>query len=508
MAGGAPGARSVRLRRAAVVNFLTLSIRNLFTLLYAVVVARALGVNDYAALGVTVSIAFALTAPTIVWVYWAQRAAARGVPGALETWTLLTAAYTAAALAAVAFTAALVAGDLVGPWEAAAGAALFTASTAAYIHATNMAVAAAPGLIGPVAAAESGLRLALASALALAGALDYSTAVAVHAAGQALGATALAAAALRGSVRGRPSLSLARAWLRLYRVPLARGVEVAVSRAHRGILAAVGPGGLAVAYANIAYSIVMSSVQALSGISAPLYARLLAGAGSPARQALETLRLAILAGGALVALAAALARPIASLYNPAYQHAWPLVPLAALAALVAGVAGALERAATGTSREDETHDPSRVERSPLGILARARLAATTAATAAATALAAATRDPLAAAASFTAALLAANAAAAFAAYKLLPHRQLPKREAAAAAAASLAAAAEARLAGAQDTLVRDLPADAAPLALHAAAALAAYTLTFLAISPWARRLTLNSITSLRRRLSNPLQAFT
>lgn len=88
----------VRLRFAAIVNIAYALFRVLAGLLFTVIVARSVAVQDLALYGVALSLASMIGSLVGFWGFWASRAAARGVAEAAPTGFMLTLVYAAVSI--------------------------------------------------------------------------------------------------------------------------------------------------------------------------------------------------------------------------------------------------------------------------------------------------------------------------------------------------------------------------------------------------------------------------
>lgn len=493
-------AGEVRLRYSTIVNYLSMIYRLAASVGFTVVIARKLSPHDFGVWGITLSTTLMLANLWGLIDFWMRRDIARGDPDALPAGTSAAAVY--AAVAAAAHVGLGWAQSAIFGWPFGAFLASVPMTVAAVM---DKYLSSAVSMVKPEGVGYKNLVLdtvRLAAALAaiyVIGRVVYTPIIAYilgFASSSAVSLTILLRLGMRPRLGG---LARVREWVRAAYIPLANVVRLSALSGARAVASWATGSELSVAYLNVGLSSQTAIVRASIQSTPALYARLLRGRGG--EDVSEVLRLFILMTGFMAASFIVLSKTIASLYNPLYVGAWPIVVLITLFGVTEGLANILTVSAWGSVRSERlTWDELR--HTPLFRVTYARLGALAASLLAGSALArAAVPDYLGAAAYFAAPLLAGSAAYVIWVGAHVRHSlgfRIPWREVAAGVTASTSAAAYYALSGVSGLIIESFWSAIPALLLHGGVALGIYAAAWYALSPWFRWLVRASLSYLAR----------
>jgi len=326
------------------VLYASLIIRILAGLGFMVIAARRLDTLEFAALGIIIAITFMLSHATNMWAFWVQRAAARrdehdgprAAAPVVVTGLAVTLAYAPIGLLAY-LAASIVESALLGvdPWLLAL-AAPYTGLSIIHYYLRMVNNTLIPRLVALEAAVYDVTRLAGAYLLLVARPMGLRGAILALTAG--VGAALILVIlwhALHGYLSGRPDWGLARAWLSRWRPPLLYTLTGLLRAAARPFLSWTTRSSLAVAYLNVGLSGQTVLVRATGTVTSVAYALSLRRPGS--REVGIPVTLYFLIVGGMMSLYIGLARPVATLYNPVYEDAAPVVAGMAVFAFLFGL---------------------------------------------------------------------------------------------------------------------------------------------------------------------------
>ncbi len=320
------GLSSIRLRYSSIVNYAAMLYRLLIAVGFVIIVARRLPVEEFGLWGVILSISAMLAVPVSLWGWWSQRMHARGVKEAFGTGLWLTIGYVVPA-SALYLALALVEEKVVG-WglgymvEALPLLALLILDT----YLGMMAGVVRPELLGYKGFLYETTRILVAYLLVVM--LGFRLDGAIYAVESALllGVSfMLASLAKLGSLNLSFSRSLASSWIRGLVVPGISTLQRFLKEGVRTVLSWTTGSEVPVAYLSIGLASEAPLLRASGAITPALYARSLRGGGGWDLE--ESLKLYLAFTGYMLASFIMLAKPLVSLYNPAYLKAYLVVPL-------------------------------------------------------------------------------------------------------------------------------------------------------------------------------------
>jgi len=341
------------------VLYLSFIIRLIAGLGFMVIAGRRLGPIEFAALGIIIAVVAMLGQATYLWAFWAQRAAARedehGGPRMaapiVVTGLALTLAYVPLG-ALIYLLVSIVESALLGldAWllaYAAPYAALEIIHN--YFRAVNNTLA--PRILAIELAVYDSARLVSAYTLLVVAPMGLRGAILALTLGTVLAVGFIVLwYARNGYLSGRPQWALAREWLSAWRAPLLYTLTGLLRSLARPFLSWTTRSGLAVAYLNVGVSGQTVLLRATNTVTSVAYALSLRRPGT--REVGIPLTLYFLIVGSITSLYIGLARPVATLYNPAYEEAAPVVAGMAVFAFLYGLAFLLRQILIGHYRGD------------------------------------------------------------------------------------------------------------------------------------------------------------
>ncbi len=294
--------------------------RSILALLYIIVLARLLSVEDFAAWGIIVALGNALALISRPIGFWAPRLKEHG-RSAGTAWT--TGLLGSMVLALVTWLAIAVASESLGsmlnisPGYIEDGGPVIALSvvygfTQLFLQSWRPEKEPLGMLIFETS------RIATAIIPAAASMLAFETAILSHAAGMAM--YVLYTGSITGV--GRPDLRLLSEWLAHWRAPVVEGLaNFLVNLARPAVSAVAGPAP--VAYLNVGLSLSRVLFQVLMGVSWNVYSRLL---GEPGSVKVERAAAGLLIlAGLTVSAVAGFADLLALLFGPEYRAAGPVI---------------------------------------------------------------------------------------------------------------------------------------------------------------------------------------
>ena len=319
-------AREVRLRYSSIINYAAMAYRMLVSVGFVIIVARRLSIGEFGLWGVILSLTAMLAVPVSLWGWWAQRMHARGLREASGTGLWVTLAYLVPGSAAYLAFAVLEARILGwGSNYMAEGLPIFMLlSLDTYLG--MLAGVVKPELIGYKGFLYETTRISIAYLGVVILGLGLRGAIYAVEAGLLIGvlymATSLAAL---DSLNKEFSPSLAASWIKGLVVPGIRVAQRFLREGVRAVLSWTTGSEVPVAYFSVGLASEAPLLRASAAISPALYARSLRGGGG--RDLEESLRLYLLFTGFTLTTFTLLAKPLVTLYNPAYLEAYRIMPL-------------------------------------------------------------------------------------------------------------------------------------------------------------------------------------
>ncbi len=478
----------VRLRLAALANTTSAATRTGLSLLFIVIVARRLGVEGFAALGIILSLYQAIPLLSHVWHWWAQRIVGEsmGEEAVRAAGTGLLLSIAVAPLAAVIYSA--VVWVTLGSAGLDPGVGLLAAPAVAMFvvsryMASGIIAVTRPELLGfmflvhEIAKLGAALVLVIGMGWGLRGAV-----ISLDVAGLALLVSA-SMVYFRLPVAGLSfSRDMAVSWFRRWRLPISILIltlsESLIRPVYTWVTGLIRP----VAYLNIALSIAAPMTRMGQAMMPGLYANSLRGGGLWGLE--ETIRIYLAFLGLLVALVAGASKPIASFFNPVYVDGHLILLAGAVYSFIAGLAFSYRVYVQGSTKlTGEGYEKLyRIISWEIIVIFLGMVLGALLSTAA--------KSPWLAALAYMT-IVALARLAAVARYHLILRSsgfRFPWRSLLEALVAGMGALAYLEASGVQGMIVAELLVDGVNLGLHLVVSTIVYGLVLLAVSPWARGL--------------------
>lgn len=490
----------MRLRYSTIVNYLSMIYRLVASVGFTVIVARKLAPTDFGVWGITLSTTLMLASLWGLIDFWMRRDIARGDPESLRAGTSAALMYMAVAAAAHLMLGWAQSSVFGWPFEAFLASLPMTLAAVADRYLSSAVSMLKPEGVGYKNLVLDTVRLAAAfAAIYVLGRVVYAPITAYTLGFISSSIVSLTILLRLGRRPGLGGFRRVREWFRAAYIPLANVLRLSALSGARAIASWATGSELSVAYLNVGLSTQTAIVRASIQSTPALYARLLRGGGREDVE--EVVRLFTVMTGFMAASFIVLSRTIASLYNPLYVDAWPVVVLVTLFGVTEGVSNILTVSAWGSVRSERLAW-AELRHTPLFKATYARLAALLASLGAGAVLAwAAVPDYLLAAERFAAALLAGSAAYILWVGAHVRHSlgfKVPWREVWAGAAASAAAGAYYVVVGLNGLVIQNFWSSFPVLVVHGGVALGIYAAVWAALSPWFRWLVRASLTYLGR----------
>lgn len=344
-------AGEVRLRYSTIVNYLSMIYRLATSVGFTVVIARKLAPHDFGVWGIILSTTLMLANLWGLIDFWMRRGIARGDPDAFPAGTSAAAVYVAAAASAhigLGWAQSLIFG---WPFEAFLASVPMTVAAVVDRYLSSAVSMVKPEGVGYKNLVLDTVRLVAAlAAMYIIGRVVY-TPIMAYTLGFTFSSAISLTILLRLGMRPRlGSLAKVKEWLRAFYIPLANVVRLSILSGVRAVVSWVTGSELSVAYLNIGLSPQTAIVRASIQSTPALYARLLRGRGGEDVE--EVLRLFVLMTGFMAASFIVLSRTVASLYNPLYIDAWPVITVITLFGVTEGLANILTVSAWGSVRSE------------------------------------------------------------------------------------------------------------------------------------------------------------
>lgn len=490
----------VRLRYSTIVNYISMIYRLIASVGFTVVIARKLSPHDFGVWGITLSTALMLINLWGIMGFWMSRDIARGDPEALPAGTSAAVVYAAAAAAAHVGLGWAQSAVFGWPFEAFLASAPMTAAAVFDRYLSSAVSMVKPEGVGYKNIVLDTVRLAAAlGVMYVIGRVVY-TPITAYTLGFASSSAVSLTILLRLGMRPRlGGLGRVAEWLRAAYIPLANIVRLSALSGARAIVSWATGSELSVAYLNVGLSSQTAIVRASAQSTPALYARLLMGRGGEDVE--EVLRLFMLVTGFMAVSFIVLSKTVASLYNPLYTVAWPVVVIVTLFGVAEGLSNILTVSAWGSVRS-ETLAWEELRHTPLFHATYVRVAAlVTSLLAGSLAAWVAVPDYLKAAEYFATSLLAGSAAYVLWASAYVRRSlvfRIPWREVTACVISSALAGAYYVLTGVGGLVVENFWSATPVLLAHGVAALGVYAVAWYAVSPWFRWLVRASLSYLGR----------
>jgi len=319
----------IRLRYSTIVNYVSMLYRMLVAVGFVVIVARRLSIREFGLWGIIFSIASMLTSPVQLWIYWVQRFYSRGYDEASGTGLILTFAYwipSSLVYLLIAIFEERILGW--GFWYVVLGLPLLLLNVLDnYIM--GIASVVKPELRGYRGFIYNTLRLFLAYILIVELKTGLTGALLAIEAAMLVGIiyTSLILTTMR-ALSLKFSKNLVFQWISAFYVPFLMVLQSFLRGGLRAIVSWVTGSEIPIAYLNVGFASEAPLLQASQATTPALYAKILQERrGSDVE---VSLRLFLLFTSFTLISFAALAKPVASLYNPAYLGAYLLIPLVAV----------------------------------------------------------------------------------------------------------------------------------------------------------------------------------
>ncbi|MEB3774333.1 MAG: hypothetical protein GSR86_05345 [Desulfurococcales archaeon] len=332
----------VRLRYATLANFIAVTIRILVSIGFIVIVARRLPPEDFAVLGIILSLYNGLPQPSGIWNWWTQRYVGLGLAGrdgdpgvAQGTGLIISIVYSITAFILyiiIIYVTLGLAGLDVYPALLASPAIIFVILAR---HFMSVVSVARPELVGVANLLHEAGKLGASLVLVLYMGLGVAGASESLIVASMLMLLFLAYHTWRlGLLTIRRDLRLAWSWIRGAFIPGLIALTDFTRNLIRPAYTWVTRLGTPIAYINIALSVASAVNNATQSMIPALYAKVLRGGDR--RDLEESLRLYMLIFMYMMGVAAALSRPITSMFNPLYLDGSFMVVLGALFSLSLG----------------------------------------------------------------------------------------------------------------------------------------------------------------------------
>ncbi|MEB3861790.1 MAG: hypothetical protein GSR84_06180 [Desulfurococcales archaeon] len=492
----------VRLRLAALANLASAIARIGFSLLFIITVARRLGVEGFAALGIILSLYQAIPLLSHIWHWWAQRTVGEttGPEAKKAAGTGLLLSIAAAPIAAliyslVAWTTLQAAG--LNPRVGLLAAPAVAMYVIARYMSSGIIGVTRPELLGPLLLVHEAAKLG--AALVLVAWMGWGLRGAVA----SLDIASLALLASSTAVYSRLPVSglgfsrdMAIGWLRRWRLPISILMVTASENLVRPVYTWVTGLIRPVAYLNMALSIAGPMTRMGHSMVPGLYASSLRGGGLWGLE--ETIRIYLAFLGLLLALIAGASRPIASFFNPVYIDGHLVLIAGAIYSFIAGLSFSYRVYIQGSTRltGEGYRRLYRLVTWEIIVLLLGMVLGAAASTIAG--------SPWKAATLYMTVIALARLAAALR-YHLILRRagfRFPWRSLMEAILAGLGALAYLKASGAGGIIVVEPLEDGVLLGAHLAVSATVYGLLLLAVSPWARGLAARLVWVVARRVAS------
>lgn len=349
---------TIRLRYSTILNYLSMVYRMGLAVGFAVIVARRLNIGEYGLWGVILSATLMLSTPVWLWSMWAPRFLARGNIDAGLTGLVLTFLYWfpgGLAYLAVAFAEKLLVG-----WGFRY---MLLGMPFMFLQALDSYLVSLAGVVKPETRGyrnfiyETFRIIMVYLFLAIIGLrLDgvvYSVEISLLIASTYM----LLVLYKAGVFKGKYSAKLALDWLRAWFLPSLNLVESLLRSGIRAAVSWVTGSEEPVAYLNVGLSAEAPLVQASWAGTSALYARTLrSGRG---RDLEETIKLSLLFTGYMLPVFTVLSKTVASIYNPVYTAAWPVLVIVSFYAVFNGLTSIYATVLLGIEKADLNGIPNR-----------------------------------------------------------------------------------------------------------------------------------------------------
>ncbi len=493
-------AGEVRLRYSTLVNYVSMMYRLIVSVGFTVVIARKLSPADFGVWGIVVSTTLMLANLWSLIGFWMRRDIARGDRTAVSAGTAAAILYSI--IAAMAHIALGLAQSALFGWPFEAFLVSAPMTVAAVIDKYSSAIVS---MIKPEGVGYKNFVLDTVRFISAIGIIYvigrsvYSPIIA-YTLGFLTSSLVSLTILFRIGIRPWPGhLLKVKEWVKAAYIPLASVARLSILSGARAIFSWATGSEVSVAYLNVGLSTQTVIVRASAQSTPALYTRLLRGRGKEDVE--EVLRLFMLLTGFMAASFIALSRTIASLYNPIYIGAWPVVIIISVFGVAEGIASILTVSAWGSVRSERL-TWSELKGTPLFRVTYVRLLALVASLLAGSVLARlVVPNYLMAAEYFAMALLTGSAI-----YTLWVgshvrasfNFRFPRKEVTASLIASITVIAYYIVSGAGELIVENFWHVAPLLLIHGIVALVIYVVVWAALSPWFRWLVRASLAYLGR----------
>ena len=342
----------IRLRYSTLVNYSASLYRLATSILFIVIVARKLPIQEFGIWGITFSLITFLSIPMNIWMFWATRFIARNVKGSFGTSfiiTLLFMTIISPIYVFISWAISLSVGGFI--YLAFYGLGLLI-STIVVNYFEGISGVLAPELVGYKTGLIATLRLLLTYIFVVILKLGLSGAFLAVIIIRLLGALFLALSlSKRHLIRWDGfSRELAISWIRRGYIPLIRTLTAQIRGLDKTIVALIMGSPDPAAYLNAAYVSKTPLIEGNKAVTLSLRARILRSpSGSDVE---ETIRLLSLFTGFTITTLLTLTKPILSLLNPKYTIAYHAFILASLSAMVDNILGIFLTAAIASEKQD------------------------------------------------------------------------------------------------------------------------------------------------------------
>ena len=481
----------VRLVTETLILYGSIAVRLGASIVFTILLARFLSVEEFAMYGVVAALALILSQPVQLWSFWASRRAVwdwgRGESGPGKTGLTVTLAYAIVAFPVYASISALESRILGWDFDLLLAGYPYVALNSLVVYTRDLSSTVKPQGYAFSRIMFDALRLTLAIPLVAMKGYGYLGALAATYAALAVSqAYMVYYLGSLGSFHGRLDKRLAIQWIRQWRVPVLQVLGDLLRHAPRPYISLLTGNSLAVAYLNVGVSGQSAMLQTAQMTQPALYARILRGI-RPGMDVEVSLGLYSVFGGMLLGLFVFLAKPLASLFNPEYIGAYWAIQLVALYSFILGAANIFRSVLVALDKTDK--EAAREG----GLMMRTMLlhvATTLGGYIAAAPLVRALRDDPGASVAAFLTILSLTALILLAVYANTTRRiinvRYPYRSFAAAASGLALMYAVLRLSGSMDIVVEDVWRDGAGLAANAAAGVLVYIVAVVVVDPMVR----------------------
>lgn len=333
----------IRLVRSNVSLYLSLIIRLAVSVGFAIIVARKLDVNEFAAVGLIMAFYTITQQLTTIWTFWALRWTSRGEYKAIGTGLVLSIFFAFIILPVYIAFSKLEAWVLgISQQLLYTGWAFVWISPILY-YLTNIALVTIPSKAGILKGVYETSRFIIAYLLVITLKQGYNGAIIALTIATAVTTIGYFTILTRSGIRARGvDFGLARYWLRNWKIPLLYMFTRIMRLLNRPYISWVTGSSTAVAYLNVAVASETPLIMASNLTAMPMYSRILR---KPRSEDVEvSISLFLIFTGLLATLFIGLAKPIANLYNPDYLRASTALQLVAILAIVSGIANIIRQA--------------------------------------------------------------------------------------------------------------------------------------------------------------------